>query len=145
MPSDPELDRVIEAMKREVEETIIEFVTEITALLTEKTPFETGHARFNWLPSWGAPIETVAGEVKEGKGGKRRSVGAKGEQKKLLDKILRYRLTDGDVFISNNVPYIVFLNYGTSEQAPRNYVQACVDQGIAIVNGRGGNAALMRE
>lgn len=51
-------------------------------------------------------------------------------------QVATYRLGQGSVFISNNVPYIVYLNQGSSSQAPPGFVETAVEVAIQNVAGR---------
>src|SRR5262252_2138018 len=71
------------------------FIIETTANLIELCPVDTGHARANFVPSVGSEFE---GEAADG------SAQAAG-----LAAVAAYQLGDGDLSISNNVPYIDML------------------------------------
>jgi hypothetical protein len=118
---DGEVDAAIAALTRDIEETVVEFVTEVVALLQEETPFLTGHARANWIPSIGQPYAAIV---------------QAGTQAAGLAEILGYRIAQGDVFVTNNVPYIGRLNRGWSKQAPAEFVESCVARAIQTVNAR---------
>ncbi len=135
--ADAEIEAACAALTRAVEETVIELVTEIVAILQETTPFLTGHARANWVPNIARPFTSQDGTVRVTK--KRGAFTTAGRrQAEGLAKVLGYKLGQGDVFITNNVPYIVFLNYGTSDQAPANFVEAAVERAIFVVESRNG-------
>ena len=99
---------------------------EVTANLIEATPVDTGWARANWVPAIGvsrdSPVNTrpdaslVSAQVAKQQAG--------------MASLGGYRLASGPVFVSNNVPYIVFLNEGSSRQAPAAFVQAAIQAGV---------------
>lgn len=135
MPSDPEIDAACHAIEVAVEQMVIEFVTEVVAILQETTPFATGHARANWVPQIGRPFERVDGTVRSSK--KRGTYSTAGAAKQNgLAQVLSYKLAQGDVFVTNNVPYIRWLNYGKSTQAPAGFVEAAVATAVQTVMGR---------
>jgi len=68
------------------------------------TPVDTGRARMNWMAGVNAPGD---GGVKE--------------------TIARARLGDS-LFLTNNLPYIEALEYGSSKQAPKGMVRVTVTQ-----------------
>lgn len=136
--SDAEIDGIIAALERGYSEMIIEFVTEVVAILKETTPFDTGHARANWIPSIGSPISRIDGLIKETKKKGRFTTAGKMQDAGLAE-MLTYRLADGDAYVSNPVPYVRFLNYGTSDQAPANFFEAAVQKAISIVEARNGS------
>ena len=83
------------------------------------TPVQTGYARSNWLVNIGGP---AAGTV-----GSRASV--RGVSSPVV-ALAGYTLRHGNVYITNNVSYIVGLNDGTSRQAPAAFVQRAIDRGV---------------
>ncbi len=86
------------------------------------TPVDTGHARANWVPSIGTPaLEEVEGLSAHAAG---------------VAAVLKFKLGDGALFISNGVPYINRLNYGHSKQAPRLFVEACIDRALSTIQAR---------
>lgn len=78
-----------------------------------KTPVDTGRARANWSPSIGAPT-TASYPKKRAKTG-RSSISA--ARKATFDWNCI-----GSIFLCNNLPYIVALEYGSSKQAPAGMV-----------------------
>lgn len=116
------------AMRRVVEQACKALVLEINRELRKSgsgTPVDTGHARANWVPSVGQPYD-----------------GEHGPAVAALDAaegaaaVLSFKLGDGALYITNNVPYLNALNYGHSKQAPRLFIEACVDRAIAKVQAR---------
>lgn len=86
-----------------------------------------GHARRNWMVSIGSPLSASRGVPGRG-GGK-----ADATQRALKQgkgRIANFDPeSDSRIIIQNNVPYIVRLNNGHSEQAPANFVQTAVMAG----------------
>ncbi len=114
-----------DAMRKIVEQACKALVLEINRELRRKgsgTPVDTGHARANWVPSIGAPH---AGVVQGNAAGQAGSAA-----------VLTFKLGTGSLYISNNVPYIQALNYGHSKQAPRLFVEACVDRALTKVQAK---------
>ena len=127
------------AMRREVEQACKALVLEINRELRKSgsgTPVDTGHARANWVPSIGVPFE---GEVGARPAGGRDSGGrfaGNSENAAGVAAVMRFKLGDGVLYLSNNVPYINRLNYGHSKQAPRLFIEACVDRALATIQAR---------
>lgn len=94
------------------------------------TPVDTGWARANWVPSLGKSFEGTAGTVEQAEQGRIDSGKA---QRGLVALATRYRLRQGPVFISNNVPYIGRLNDGSSTQAPKGFVQSGIQKTLSAV------------
>lgn len=111
-------------MERELE-NIIRFITlGIDRRLRRSprsggTPVDTGHARANWIPSVGEPF---AGEV-PGVSSSAHDAG--------VAAVLGYKLGDGPAWVTNNVPYILVLNDGWSDQQPAGFIERAIDEALA--------------
>ncbi len=89
---------------------------QLLGLIVEKTPVKTGRAQNNWQVA----VDTSAGDaVIEGK----RSSGA--VQADGLSKLATVKAFS-TILLYNNVEYIVFLEEGSSTQAPRGMVQISI-------------------
>ncbi len=91
---------------------------DILAGVVEETPVLTGRARGNWQVSLGSPIESALeimdqnGEITKAKGNA------------IIEKMKPF----GVVYITNNLPYIEFLEEGTSDKAPDGMVAITLDR-----------------
>lgn len=86
------------------------------------TPVDTGRARANWQATLGAPATGVV----DGEPGKRGSVAQATTQAAAV--IGGYKGGPGAaIFLTNNLPYIVPLNNGTSKQQPAGFVERALD------------------
>lgn len=97
------------------------------------TPADTGRARANWQVSVGGP---ATGEVTNFPAGSGDSVGVRGAAAEfaLTAAIVATKgFAGGAIHISNNLPYIIPLNDGHSKQAPINFIQTAILNGIAAV------------
>lgn len=127
--------RIAALLEAATEEVIRRISINVTAELIERTPVDTGWARANWIPAIGSPADDDVAELDRAS----RTAGvtsARGRQSLGTASLTGYRLQRGNVFISNGVPYIGFLNEGTSDQAPRGFVQDAIVAGIRSI-GRG--------
>lgn len=107
--------------------------------LTSATPVETGFARAGWTPTVGSPARSLRSggrfaqldrpkdlEVAKTVAAQRRAANAAASQSIANT----YRIEQGRMFISNPVRYIVFLNNGSSAQAPARFVERAVVRAI---------------
>ena len=117
---------IVRGLGQFTERLIVKITTDATANLIEDTPVDTGWARANWVPSLGAPV------VKELSGSDRNVQSAASEQSAGVAEVLGYRLRRGRVFISNNVPYILSLNDGHSNQAGPGFIQRAIRKAVTI-------------
>lgn len=107
---------------------VIRLVLDLHESLVLNTPVDTGWARANWVPTIGIPYEG-------GKAPNQTPQGvalARAQQEQALAGILSYRIAEGVIWLSNNVPYIEFLNEGSSQQAPAGFVQTVIAKTIAF-------------
>jgi hypothetical protein len=111
-------DQIRALVSRACKELVLEIVKE----LIKSTPVDTGHARANWVPSIGEPFASEVGDASAQQAG--------------ITTVLTFKLGDGVLYVSSNVPYITALNYGHSQQAPAMFVEAAVDRAFAKVNAR---------
>ena len=89
--------------------------------LVLNTPVDTGRARANWQASLGSP---AAGTV-DAAPGKRGSVAQATAQAQAV--IADYKGGPGAaIFLTNNLPYIVPLNNGSSQQQPAGFVERAI-------------------
>lgn len=88
------------------------------------TPVDTGHARANWIPSVGAP-----NAVED-------STGAAAQAGAAI--VASYKLNQGKLYLANVVPYIRFLNEGSSQKAPPLFVESCVLRAMDTVRAKMG-------
>lgn len=114
-------ERIREQLKKELETASKALILEINRELRKATPVDTGNARASWVPAVGSPFrgDVAAGSVDQG-------VGA----------ILSFKLGDGVLYVSNNVPYIRRLNDGHSKQAPALFVEAAIDRAFVKVEAK---------
>jgi len=118
----------IKARKKEFEEGIAEkmkaITLEIHADLSENTPVDTGWAASNWLIGITVPIRTPLGSPENIDPSS--AINA-------IAKLSKYTYGKGDIFITNNVPYIQRLNDGHSDKAPAGFVEIAISKAAAKV------------
>ena len=117
---------IVESLNGFVEQIIIGLTLDVVANLKAApgqggTPVDTGWARSNWIPNIGEPLDAPVGS---------RSNVSTGPQNQAEAGIAGYTLSKGRVYISNNVPYILRLNEGSSRQAPAGFVQRAVAKAV---------------
>lgn len=110
---------------------------EIFARVIFKTPVDTGRARGNWQISIGQPILSVLGLDSA----QDNAFAGFGEEGQAAASVLQNLNPFDVVFISNNVPYILFLEDGTSDQAPFGMIAETFEEVIQIFPERGGPSA----
>lgn len=130
-----ETDRVIAKLDDAVETIVSSLAINITAELIERTPVDTGWARANWVPQVGSPF--LGNSQNYSREERLSDVGLQtGQQQTAIGGLFAYKIGRGAVFISNNVPYIGFLNDGSSQQAPSGFVTLAIVAGIRSLDSR---------
>lgn len=105
--------------------------------LPSATPVDTGHARSAWTPNVGSPVVDRLDRPSDAKAARGAASGRAAANRAKAEGIARsYLLRQGKVFISNNVPYVVFLDQGSSAQAPANFVERALTAAILSVGTR---------
>ena len=107
------------------------FILEVDANLRASperggTPVKTGHARASWIPSVGQPADGEA----DGKGSGAHDVG--------VAALMRYKLSDGPAWESNNTAYIMLLNLGYSHQQAAGFIEAAIERAKTAIEQRFG-------
>jgi len=118
---DPQVSAIGVRLRAGIAGTVKELALEITANLIEACPVDTGHARRNFIPAIGEPFDGEDDGAAQLTG---------------QAQVLGYQLVDGDIHITNNVPYIGALLAGHSAQAPVGWDLAAVDKAVADVQTR---------
>lgn len=122
---------VVSALDRFVEILIKKLVLDIVANLQRSgseggTPVDTGWARANWIPQIGSPHEGTAGTRTQAEAGSLSSEAQSG----VASVATTYKLQRGRVYITNNVPYILKLDAGSSNQAPKGFVLRSIRKAV---------------
>ena len=114
--------RVIIDGLNDTSETVIKRLTlDVTSNLIETNPVDTGWSKANWVPSIGAPLINASisgtGNI---------STATATQSQGIANIVTQYTLDKGDVFVTNNVPYVPKLNDGHSNQAPAGFIQRAI-------------------
>ncbi len=129
--ADRQVRAIVRGLDRLTERVVTKLTLDVTANLIETTPVDTGWARANWLPSIGQP--TIKDLPRTKPGDSQAVAGAVAEQNGATARLLAYTLKEGRVFVTNNVPYILSLNDGTSKKAPPGFVQQAIARAVKSV------------
>lgn len=129
MPS-PQIRIVLAAYDRFINDLIKKLALDIVANLVRApneggTPVKTGWARANWIPKIGTPVTRPSGSPT--------SVSGAAQQTGVAEIAATYHFKKGAIYISNNVPYILKLNEGSSKQAAKGFIQANVVEALKMI------------
>ena len=128
MPDSP--NKVYQQLENYVNGLTRDLVVKFNTDIAEVTPIDTGWAQTNWVASVGNSIDTTQGTRLEAEEG---ILYPQAQMDGINQIRTSYNINQGNVFISNNVPYITDLNEGTSAQAPEGFVQIYRDLAITFV------------
>lgn len=117
---------VVRGLEDVVSRKVKQITLHVQANLIEATPRDTSWAANNWIISIGAGSAEPAGSPE--RVGEARAAAQSG-----VARLVGYRLGQPNPHITNNVPYILFLNNGSSMQAPARFVEAAILRGIREV------------
>jgi hypothetical protein len=122
-----QVNRIMVQLENATGEAAAALALGIHGRLVEDTPVDTGWARSNWLPSVGTPKREVVGKPS--------SLNA-GAADSGRSEVVDWKIADGPIYITNNVPYIQRLNTGSSKQAPAGFVESAVQTEVNKANRR---------
>lgn len=127
-PNSPQVARITGNLRRAVEGVCGAAATVAAEDLSAATPVDTRHCQSNWLITAGSPTTAVVGS--------RKAVSFAGHVVGLA-RALHYRLTDGALWVSNNVFYLEDLAGGSSPQQPSaGWIDSTLDKAVHKVAGR---------
>lgn len=134
-----QIDLIIADLEAYTRDEIIALALNVNANLRDSpprgTPIDTGWASANWVPSIGVEFADPAiADVREPSPAQIASRARAAEQG--VNEVLSWRLGDGPIFSTNNVPYIGRLNRGHSRQSPSGFVQAAIERAIRQTGAR---------
>lgn len=129
---DPQIKRIIGELDDVTEKAVTVITLEVAANLIELTPVDTGWARANWVPNIGGPFEAFVSEFDDDEARRAAVPGQRGIQQSATGLLVAggYSLSQGPVYVTNNVPYIQVLNTGSSTQAPSAFIQSAIETGV---------------
>ena len=130
IPDATQIRAIVNGVNRLSERAVITITLDVHSNLVqpppEGTPRDLGWAAANWVPSIGRPDDQTPGNPQQGGGVSQ----AQARAQRGASSVLRYRLSQGLVFVTNNVPYIQRLNDGHSRQSPAGFVQRAIEQAV---------------
>ncbi len=126
--ADRRVRAVVRGLNRLTSRVVTKITLDVTANLIEGTPVDTGWAQANWVPSIGQPALKDLPPVRPDDS--QVVADATARQQGTMAGILGYALKMGQVFVTNNVPYILRLNDGSSTKAPVGFVQQAIAKAV---------------
>lgn len=124
------MERLSKVIPVNVKTGLKETVLVIDQILVTETPVDTGRARSNWVVGTGPSSAAINAYAPGEKGS------TAGQNTQAALQQARDFLDANDVsviYISNSLPYIQYLNEGSSSQAPAGFIEAAVEAGVAHV------------
>ncbi len=123
-----QLDFIVQDLTRFTERRVVGIGLGVVANLRKDTPRDTSWARSNWIGSVGLPAPALS--EPEGRPSAGDVASAQAASAAGAAAIAGFKLDQGSVFATNNVPYIQALNSGTSKQAGPKFVERAVERAV---------------
>lgn len=108
------------------QDLVVKTALTVHSVVVLGTPVDTGRARGSWLVAINRPADGTA----ESPG----DFGYVAATTKA-QRVLKGYKAEQDVHLTNNLPYIVPLNQGHSQQAPAGFVEDAIAAGVRLVKG----------
>lgn len=124
-----QVTRIGDELERFAERLMVKLTLEVAANLKEETPIDTGWARANWLADIS---ERGCTSPEMNSDPTPQEASAKSQEQSSREAVVAatYDLDRGPISVSNCVPYITVLNNGSSNQAPRGFVQKSIAKAV---------------
>lgn len=121
-----QLARFAEIAELRVDDIVRKVAIDMLGRIVLRTPVDTGRARANWVVSIGARTTLISRDAADPTG---RTTIEKGTR-----LLLGYQSSITVAWISNGLPYILPLEYGSSKQAPAGMVRLTVQEFRGMVD-----------
>lgn len=101
--------------------------------VAQNMPIDTGRAVSNTIVSLGAPEDRILEEARYP--GKQRATASVNQAAAIAhaSDVISRALPEQEVWLSNNLDYVVDLNNGSSPQAPAGFLERAVLEGRAVI------------
>lgn len=125
MARSKQVQRIVKQLEAFTEKKMRRLILRTFQAVTSATPVKTGFARSGWVVSAGAPMKLrIRGRPADEATAIARASDRLARNTQSANALaITYKLAMGPVFITNDVRYIVFLNRGSSAQAPAMFVE----------------------
>jgi len=98
-----------------IDNAVIAVCAEASTSIIKRSPVDTGRFRSNWFAS----INDISTQTSE----------TRTEGEAIADSILKAQKASGAIFtLSNNLPYAIKLEFGSSKQAPQGVLRITADE-----------------
>ncbi len=125
--ADPQIAFITADLAKFTESELVGLALAIQGNLIEACPVDLGWARAGFVPTFGQPYDGGADLNPDPAA----VAGARAIQSSAEAGMFSYRLSDGALFVTNNVAYIIPLANGHSDQAPAGWVPDAIERAVA--------------
>lgn len=116
------MNSIVSRVNKRIDTVIRKSTIELFGSVIKMTPVDTGRAKGNWQCSIGSPITSQTDRLDSAK------LDSTNGSVAYADVVKTVKGTGNIVWLSNNVPYIQRLEYGSSKQAPSGMVRLSVQR-----------------
>jgi hypothetical protein len=113
---------IVNRVNRRIDTQIRKSTIELFGSVIKMTPVDTGRAKGNWQCTIGSPATS---EIERDDGSKKDSLSSSKAYEEVVKTVPR---SGNVVWLSNNVPYIRNLEYGSSQQALSGMVRVSLER-----------------
>lgn len=114
-----DISRFIKKANADTVQVVRKLAFESFKRIVLRTPVDTGRARANWGVTIGSPRVALAVNSTDKTGS---------STLRVASEVASQFSGDGSIFMTNNLPYIGPLEYGSSKQAPTGMVRITVEE-----------------
>lgn len=120
-----QLDQWADSVEMDHSELCVRFALLVGGKIVARTPYLTGRARASWNGSLDKAVRSTTRKGRKQPEYEDPATASKLFQDKFMDTLREYLTRTGPkppIYIVNRLPYIVFLERGTSQKAPQGMV-----------------------
>lgn len=126
------MDKLADSLPAIANDIVKAYVPELARELAVDTPVDTSTALSNWQVSIGSPQKDFIDAHDLGRFGSTKPSSV--AETYQLAKVAASRGMPGQSYwLSNNTPYIIDLNQGSSQQAPSMFIQQAIAHSIRLI------------
>lgn len=130
------MNRIAVQVEGNVEQAVKDCAGAVARSVINATPADTGRARSNWTAEMDQAFGKLFPAHVPGEKGSTADANAEIAINQAIEAIDQFDINaNRSVHISNSLPYIGALNHGHSKQAPANFVEIAVMEGLTTVRG----------
>lgn len=130
-----DLDKEMKRLGKRFEKNVNDHMVKVGAVtqsnLQRETPIDEGRARSNWLGSLNNPTNEQIESYSSGSNGSSAGIVSRAAEDQYNEATQGRKLQE-DIYISNNLPYIIPLDKGRTSQTDPNFINRSIESAVII-------------